>query len=119
MAFELTGTVVMVGNTQTITDKFKKRDLVIEYSDNNPEYIESVKFEAHQANCDKLDELKAGDNVTVHFNIKGKSYTNKDGILGYFNSLVTWKVGINQTVAGEKLVPVNINAGDDDGDLPF
>ena len=42
---EINGTVLFVGETQQVTEKFKKRDLVIQYAE-NPEYPETVKFEA-------------------------------------------------------------------------
>lgn len=121
MALEIQGTVVEVGETTAVSDKFKKRELIIEYAD-NPQYPETIKFEAHQDKCDGLDELRAGDNVTVHFNLRGKAFVNKAGIKGYFNNLVVWKFSVNQTagnVVPDYAKPVDISSSPESDDLPF
>jgi hypothetical protein len=115
---QITGTVHEIGKTQVVSDKFKKRDLVIEYAE-NPTYPEYVKMEFHQDKCEKADELRKGDNITVDFNLKGKPYTNKEGVTSYFNSLVVWKFGINQTSAGDMQEAQISNNDDESGDLPF
>lgn len=117
---DITGVVKFVGQTQQVTEKFKKRDLVITYAD-NPDYPEVIKFEASGDKCDKLDELKEGDNVTVHFNLRGREWVNKSNETQYFNTLSLWKFDVNQTVAGEPIqTPISIaNETDDSGDLPF
>ena len=83
---EIRGTVIAIGETQQVTEKFKKRDLIVEYAE-NPTYPEQVKFEATQASCDKLDELRAGDDITVHFNLRGRAWKDKAGVNQYFNTL--------------------------------
>ena len=119
---EVKGIVKVVTPTVELSDKFKKRDLIIEYAE-DPKYVEMLKFEAHNANCDKLDELREGDDVTVHFNLRGRAWTNKEGVTSYFNTLAAWQVKINQTAANvpAKMAPVDINvpAGGVDDDLPF
>lgn len=119
---ELQGKVHEIGQTVVVNDKFSKRDLIIEYAE-NAMYPEYIKIEAHKDKCDKLDELRVGDDVTVHFNLKGRPFTNKEGITVYYNNIVLWKFDVNQTVANgatPALKPVNIAvpAGVDD-DLPF
>lgn len=115
---QITGTVHEIGKTQVVSDKFKKRDLVIEYAE-NVAYPEYVKMEFHQDKCEKADELRKGDNITVDFNLKGKPYTNKEGVTSYFNSLVVWKFGINQTSAGQMQEAQLPDDADGSGDLPF
>lgn len=86
--------VLRVGQTEFIGDKqFKKRELIVEYS-GNPQYPQVLKFEASQERCDKLDSVKSGDNVTIHFNLNGREWANKDGIVQVFNTLSIWKVDI-------------------------
>lgn len=115
---EITGSVLEIGQTTQVTDKFKKRDLILEYAD-NPQYPEQIKFEAHQAVCDKLDELRPGDTIKVHFNLKGRKWTDKNGKDQYFNTLSIWKFDVNQTVATpEYAKPADITSAPDD-DLPF
>ena len=123
---EIKGKVLEVGKTQQASETFKKRDLIIEYAE-NPLYPEFIKFEALQDKCEKLDELRPGDEVTVHFNLRGRPWTNKEGVTSYFNSLVIWKFYVNRTTAApvhqaapSYAPPVDLNspAGEED-DLPF
>lgn len=97
---DLIARVHEVGATTQVTDTFKKRDLIVEYAE-NPQYPEFVKFEAVQDKIDKLDPLGVGDTVKVHFNLRGRPYTDKAGKTTYFNTLSVWKIEVieksNQT----------------------
>lgn len=98
--------VLRIGQTETIGEKqFKKRELIVEYAE-NPQYPQIVKFEANKDNCEKLDELKAGDEINLHFNINGREWTNKEGIVQVFNTLTIWKF--------EKLVSDNVSTDEPD-----
>lgn len=97
MAFEITGKVSFVGETVEVSDKFKKRAFVIEYAE-NPAYPEYIQIEANQDKCALLDELREGDTVTVHFNLRGRPWTNKEGVTSYFNTLAMWKFNLDKTV---------------------
>ena len=111
MAFKLTGTVVLIGNTETFQTKsgtpFTKRDLVItlrkydqytgiptDDSGNTP------KFSFMNSNCQQLDGIKTGDIVTVLFDISGRSYT-KDGRTEYYTDVRPFKVEI-QRIANQQ-----------------
>jgi len=117
---EITGRVHEVLPTQQVTETFKKRDLIIEYAE-NPQYPEFIKLEAHKETCEKLDELRTGDNVTVQFNLRGRPWTDKSGKTSYFNTLALWRVQINQTTAGnapQTAQSITMEEADD-SDLPF
>src|SRR5690606_23321509 len=88
---EITGKVHEIGAVQQVTETFKKRDLVIEYAE-NPQYPEFIKFEATQDRVNLFDNLSSGDEVAVSFNLRGRPWTNKEGVTTYFNSLVAWRV---------------------------
>lgn len=113
---EIISVVHEIGKTQQVTDKFKKRDLVVAYAE-NPEYVEYIKFEATQDRVNIFDNLSIGDNVEVSFNLRGRPFTNKDGVTTYFNSLVAWRVV--KVDGGTTPAPVDINGEDDGSDLPF
>ena len=115
---EIRGTVIAIGETQQVTEKFKKRELIVEYAE-NPTYPEQVKFEANQAGCDKLDELRAGDDITVHFNLRGRAWKDKAGVNQYFNTLNVWKFDLHQTSAGSMEEANLANDSDDGSGLPF
>lgn len=118
---KIKGKVHEIGETVIVSDKFKKRDLIVEYAE-NPTYPEYIKIEAHQDKCDALDELRPGDEVTVHFNLRGRPWTNKEGVTSYFNTLALWKFSVDRTVATSQPVHVNQTAAtsaDETDDLPF
>ncbi|RZK49498.1 MAG: DUF3127 domain-containing protein [Pedobacter sp.] len=121
---EIKGKVHEVGAVQQVSETFKKRDLIVEYAE-NPSYPEYIRFEALQDKTSLLDALKPGEEVEVAFNLRGRPWTNKDGVTSYFNSLVIWKVTtLGQTAAAAAApafaAPSDLNtpAGEDD-DLPF
>lgn len=89
---EIKGKVLSIGDTVQVTDKFKKRDLIVEYAE-NPSYPEILKFEAHQDKCSQLDNLSIGDMVEIFFNLKGKTYT-KDNKTSYFMTLSIWRINV-------------------------
>ena len=105
---EIEGKVIEKFDIQEITEKFRKRDFVVEYSE-NPQYTELLKFELMQGNCEKLDAINIGDRVEVHFSLRGRKW-EKDGESKYFNSLVAWKI--------EKKGEENVGMSDLPGDTP-
>lgn len=130
---ELKGKVHEIGAIQEISDKFKKRDIIIEYAE-NPTYPEYIRFEALQDKASLFDSVSVGDEVEVNFNLRGRPWTDKNGKTSYFNTLVVWrihKIGSYNTKMNPSQAdwetpeyargnPDNINAapGDED-DLPF
>lgn len=113
---EIKGKVLEIGATQQVTETVKKRELIVEYAE-NPQYPEYLKFEAIQDRCNLLDAVKAGDDVEVFFNLKGRPWTDKTGKKVYFNTLQIWMVNV---LSGNSTYypPVDITSAPDD-DLPF
>ncbi|WP_316735498.1 DUF3127 domain-containing protein [Pedobacter aquatilis] len=121
---EIKGKVHEVGATQQVSETFKKRDLIVEYAE-NPTYPEYIRFEALQDKTGLLDTFKAGDEVEVFFNLRGRPWTDKTGKTSYFNSLVIWRInaiaaGAPAAAAPAYAAPADVSntAGEDD-DLPF
>lgn len=110
---EIKGKVLVVGETVTVSEKFKKRDLIIEYAE-NPQYPEQIKFEAVQDKTALLDAVKPGDLLTVAFNLRGRGWTDKAGKTQYSNTLSIWKLTPTVVLEG-----VDVVAAGDDSDLPF
>ena len=88
---DVKGKIVEISAVQQISDSFKKREFVIEYAE-NPQYPEFVKFEVIQDKCGLLDDLKEAQEVNISFNLKGRKWTDKQGVVKYFNSLQAWKI---------------------------
>lgn len=118
---DIQGKVHEITPTQELSEKFRKRELVLEYAE-NPQYPEYIKFEAHNDKCEKLDELRVGDTITVHFNLRGRPWTDKNGKTSYFNTLALWKFDANQTTGHaqpEYTPPIDVSSAPQDDDLPF
>ena len=89
---EVTGKILRIGKVVQVTDSFKKLDLVLEI-DGDTNYPQNILFESHQDNADKvLQYNKVGQEVTVSFNLRGRDWTNKEGVVKTFNTLQAWKV---------------------------
>ena len=107
--------VLRIGQTEIIGEKqFKKRELIVEYAE-NPQYPQIIKFEANKDNCEKLDELKSGDEINLNFNLNGREWTNKESIVQVFNTLTIWKF---EKLANGNLTPA-LAASPEDDNLPF
>lgn len=89
---EIQGKIYRIFETQQINQTFRKREFIIEYSENSPQYIQYVKFEAIQDKCIDLDHLKEGDFVEISFNIKGRRWINPQNQEVFFNSLEAWRI---------------------------
>lgn len=94
----LKGTIKEIFDTQQISDRFSKREFVIEYID-NPQYPQYVKFELTQDKCELLDQYKVGDEVDVQFNVRGRAWTNPQGVTQYFNTLQAWRLDVASEAA--------------------
>jgi hypothetical protein len=118
MSYEVTGTVVSVGDTLTISDKFKKRDLVLSVSDGK--YDQFVSFQFTNDNVNKLDNIGNGEEVVVAFNLKGREWTSPQGEVKYFNTLEGWRVkgGADEGNITQAPKPEPSKDADED-DLPF
>lgn len=121
---EIKGKVHEIGAMQQVSETFKKRDLIIEYAE-NPTYPEYIRFEALQDKTALFDSLKPGDEVEVSFNLRGRPWTNKEGVTSYFNSLVVWRLTslsgqATSAAAPQYAAPADLNASSaEDDDLPF
>jgi len=86
---EITGTIKLINDTEVISDKYKKRTFVITTTD---KYPQDIQFQASQDKVDMLNGFKAGQSVTVSFNLRGREYNGK-----YYNSLEAWRVSFDET----------------------
>lgn len=115
---EIKAKVHEIGNTQQVTESFKKRDLIVEYAE-NPMYPEYIRFEATQDRVSIFDNLNIGDEVEISFNLRGRPWTNKEGVTTYFNSLVAWRVNKLSTGSIQSPQPAPPIGEDEEDDLPF
>ena len=112
-------------DTQEVSEKFKKRDFVVEYVD-NPLYPQYVSFQVNQDRCTLIDNFAVGDKVEVTFNLRGREWTNPQGEKKFFNTLEAWRiqkidVAASSPAAGAGQPVYNMAdiASDSSDDLPF
>ncbi len=120
---EITASIIEISPVQQITESFKKREFVVEYTE-NPKYPEYIKFEVVQDKVGLLDGLNVGSMVTIAFNLRGRSYTDKMGKKAYFNSLQAWKIQAGGTAAtpaamGNEAPAFSAADAPPESDLPF
>lgn len=90
---ELQGKLIKKFPTQAISEKFSKREFVIEVENKkNPQYNDKIKLELTQDNCDLIEKFNVGSEIKAFINIKGKEYTNAKQEVSYFNSIQAWKI---------------------------
>lgn len=142
MSLEITGKLLVKQDTQQVSERFKKREFVLELSDevNGNVYTNFAKMQLVQNKCDILDRFNEGDNVKVSFNIKGNKW-ERDGKVNYITNLDAWRIeaagqdaGMQQPPAGNEYSQVQqqpTNNNDNNGgnfynpspenvdDLPF
>lgn len=85
---EITGNIKHIGNTETFKD-FRKREIVVTTEDQYPQHI-SVEFIQDKTSI--LDNYKAGDNVNIGINLRGREWVNPQGEVKYFNTIQGWKI---------------------------
>lgn len=118
MTFELSGKLIEKFDEIQVSDKFRKREFVVETTENN--FTENIKFQLTQDRCGLIDSVEINDEVKVSFNIRGKRW-EKDGRVNYFTNLDAWRIERNQPVQ-EDVPPLSdddIPFIPDDDDLPF
>jgi hypothetical protein len=93
MQYELTGKLVFKTETQQRTEKFKVREFVVEVTEEvkDKAYSQLIKLQASNERTAVLDDINIGDEVKVHFNLRGSKW-EKDGKTSYFTNLDAWKI---------------------------
>lgn len=82
--------VVRVLDTKTTgTNDFKTRIL---HGKTNEQYPQVLELQFNQGNVTLLDSVAPGQKLRIDFNLKGREWTNAEGVVSVFNSLVAWKI---------------------------
>jgi hypothetical protein len=91
MGFEINGKIHVISDTQQVTERFRKREFVLELAD-NPRYPQFVQFQLTGDRCENLDGFSVGDEVNVEFSLRGREWKSPQGEMKYFNSLDVWEL---------------------------
>jgi len=104
------GKIKVIGETEQVSDKFKKRELVVTTFD-NPTYPQHISMQCTNDKVVMLDNLLIGQEVSIEANLRGREWTSPTGQVKYFNTIECWKLD----VIGEAIKPAAVP----DDDLPF
>ncbi|WP_311324478.1 DUF3127 domain-containing protein [Capnocytophaga sputigena] len=92
---EIQGRIKVIFATETVGQNgFQKRDLVIT---TDGQYPQDIIIQFAQGNCALLDNLQVGQMVKIQFNLQGREWTNPQGEVKYFNTVLGWKIELIQT----------------------
>ena len=72
MAFEITGKVIDISPVNQVSDKFKKREFVVEKKETGGAavFIDYIKFQLLQDKCDLINESFLNEDVKIWFKLK-------------------------------------------------
>jgi len=89
MSNTIEGTITYISQSEQVSEKMTKRFFVVLTDE---QYPQEVKIEAINKSCDVLDFQKIDDKVKVTYNVRGRSWTSKEGKKDWFNTLSLWKI---------------------------
>lgn len=113
MSNKFEGKIVAITETQIVSEKFKKREIVLR---EEGQYPQDICFQLAQEKCEFANPLKIGQVATVHYNLRGKGWQNPQGEMKYFNTLDVWKIEANVTGNHSTDAPKQASS---DSDVPF
>lgn len=124
---KITGKLIFKGEVQQVSEKFRKRDFVIE--DNDALYPQKLSFQLVGDKCELMDMFKIGDELDIDFNLKGREWVSPQGETKYFNTLEAWKIWkVGGTQSNKPVGNIEANFREDqinettielEDDLPF
>ncbi len=121
MSFEINGRLAEKFEIQKISDRFQKREFVLEVKSTGTtgyEFVDFIKFQATQDKCSLLDQFDVDDMVKVAFNLRGRRW-EKDGQVSYFTNLEAWRIEKTQNETSEPAIQTPVQDTLPDQDAPF
>lgn len=113
MAYEIKGRVKSVSEVKQVTDRFARRELVIE-TGLDTKYPQVNSFETSNDRNALLDDVSVGDMVTIQFDLRGRE--GRDGRC--WNTLSIWKIKVDEKGASAGGSGSLFGSGADD-QIPF
>jgi hypothetical protein len=126
MSFETTGRIIDVSPVNQVSDKFRKREFVIEKKEAGgvAVFVDFIKFQLTQDKCELINESFMNEDVKIWFNLRGNKW-ERDGKVNYFTNLDVWKIeklssqeqdqNLSSDITLEDIPPEN----EELNDLPF
>ncbi|MEI6815685.1 MAG: DUF3127 domain-containing protein [Bacteroidota bacterium] len=93
MSYEFTGKLIEKYDAVQVTEKFKKREFVLEKDEQagSFSFTNQIKFQLSQDKCALLDNIQLNTEIKVSFNVRGRRW-EKDGRVNYLTNLEAWRI---------------------------
>lgn len=111
MDLQVKGKLKIKSDLQTFDSGFTKREFVITTAE---QYPQDIKLELFKEGTKLIDSSNVGDEINVHFNIRGNEYNGK-----YYVTLQAWKIEIEAQTSSAPIAPKPLSPGNEEDDLPF
>lgn len=126
MAFETAGRIIDISPVNQVSDKFRKREFVIEKKETGGAavFVDYIKFQLIQDKCELINESFLNETVKIWFNLRGNKW-ERDGKVNYFTNLDVWKIEKispdeqDQDLSSDVTLEDNPPENDELNDLPF
>ena len=92
MTIEIKGTVKVLNQTEQVTDKFAKKEVVVTI-DAGSNYPQHISIQAINDKISLLDSVNVGDSVTIVANLNGKLAPSNGK---YYNTLTIFKLNVEK-----------------------
>ena len=120
MAYQASGRLHKIFDTEQKSQTFQAREFVIESPDDR--YPQMIKFQLVQDKCDLIDGYEEGEDITVDFDLRGREWNGK-----YFTNLQAWRITRGEAAEKEgsdgQTAPATEGSSsgntDFDDDIPF
>ena len=106
---KVSGKVYKVGQEEIKSEKFKKREVILEVV--KGEYKDYLTIQFSNAKCDLLNNVRQGDMISVSINLKGRLWTGNDGIEKCFNTIEGWQIEAVNLGSTATNVPIHKKMG--------
>ena len=83
MSLSVKGRIKVKMSEQKVSEKFKKRDFVL--TDESSQYPQHLLFQLTQDKTSLIDQYNEGDEITVHFNLRGREWAAPTGEIKFFS----------------------------------
>lgn len=116
---KLTGELIEKFDAVQVSEKYLKREFVLKVKEGN--YFQELLIQLGQDNCYLIDSIKVGEQIECSINLKGRPWTNPQGVKKWFTTLECWQVSIQQgtPVAKPMTATQIVNEVEESTELPF
>ena len=115
------GKLKRIHDEQVISDRFKKREFVIETEEQYPQVL---MFQLVQDKTNLIDQFNLGDKVEIFFNLRGREWQKDPSAeIKVFNTLDAWRIQKIESMTPDATADLHtsdpVAPASPEDDLPF